>query len=361
MGDNTQTSFLFVGSAPTAHGGRGGVSVRPLDDGGRVMGEQQVVALSNPSFLALGNDLLFASEEGPDGRVVSMSRNRGKLAVVAKAASGGGFPCHLVMDEDNGQLVIANYLSGTIASLRVARGGGLEDGKSTALPGGSGPVLDRQQSPHPHQMLRVPGEPEEWVVSDLGGDRVLRYEMHGREHAFELVGEYRLPSGSGPRHMGWVGHRLLVVGELDSQLHTVDTVDSVVNRRGAVSTWLQGLGSESTDPNLPSHMEISRNLKFAFVANRGRNSITVFDISQVSNDGLPVAIQEVSSAGDWPRHFAFRRNHLYVANQRSDTIAVFDADREHGTIGELTQVAPTGAPACLVFSGEDELSAGEHN
>jgi 6-phosphogluconolactonase len=344
--------MLYVGSYTTAQGGSGvGVSVREISQSGQLLTEQQVVALSNPAFLTLGADLLFAAEEQPSGRIVSMARERGRLTVVASADSGGGLPCHLAVDVENDQLIVANYLTGTVASLAFAPGGELANPRSTAMPAGTGPVAERQESPHAHQVVHVPGSSGEWLVSDLGGDRVLRFSAQGRDAAPVLLDACQLPAGSGPRHMGWVHESLLVAGELDSQLHILSPAREGLSYVGAVSTH-DGESREESGPNFPSHVEISSNQEFAFVANRGRDSITVFDVSEVRNGGMPVLIREVPSGGKWPRHFVFHESHLYVANQRSNSIAVFAADRDRGLVFELTQLVRTGSPMCLVISDE---------
>ncbi|HEU0205636.1 MAG TPA: beta-propeller fold lactonase family protein, partial [Pseudolysinimonas sp.] len=118
--------LLYAGSYTTAQEGRGsGISVREVGRSGELLAEQQVVALSNPAFLALGPELLFAAEEDPAGRIVSMSRQGGRLTVVASADSGGGLPCHLAVDVENDQLIVANYLTGSVASVAFSPAGEL--------------------------------------------------------------------------------------------------------------------------------------------------------------------------------------------------------------------------------------------
>ncbi|HEU0206752.1 MAG TPA: beta-propeller fold lactonase family protein, partial [Pseudolysinimonas sp.] len=223
--------------------------------------------------------------------------------------------------------------------------------RSTTMPAGTGPVADRQESPHAHQVLRVPGTSGDWLLSDLGADRVLRYSAPGGEAVPVLVDSSELPAGSGPRHMAWIHDSLLVAGELDSQLHVLSPAGDRLGYRGAVST--RDRESPPREANFPSHVEVSPNQEFAFVANRGRNSIAVFDVSQVGGGGMPVLVREVPSGGEWPRHFVFHEGHLYVANQRSNSIAVFAADRDRGLIQELTQLVSTGSPMCLVVSADE--------
>ncbi|PKW26748.1 lactonase family protein [Phycicoccus duodecadis] len=345
------TSTLYVGSYTSAQDGRGsGVSVRGVGADGALTGDLSTVPLSNPTFLALGMGLLFAVEEEPDGRVVSLARTQGKLTVVGSAPSGGGLPCHLVVDDARRRLVLVNYLPAGIATVVVAPDGTLGPTGSTAAPGGTGPVRERQESPHFHQALRVRDGSEDWLVSDLGGDRVVRFAVRGESAPPALVEVCRLPAGSGPRHMGWVGDALLVSGELDSRLHVLSQASGVLEHVGAVTTGAERSRAGRRVANFPSHLVVSPNQDFAFVANRGWNSIAVFDISRVPRGGMPRLVGEVSSRGEWPRHFTFHRGCLYVANQRSNTIAVFAADGDSGVIGDLVQVAPAASPVCLVFA-----------
>jgi 6-phosphogluconolactonase (cycloisomerase 2 family) len=43
---------------------------------------------------------------------------------------------------------------------------------------------------------------------------------------------------------------------------------------------------------------------------------------------------------------------LYAANQDSDTITIFEVDRQSGLLSPTGQVVPTGSPVCIVVSSQ---------
>jgi len=64
---------------------------------------------------------------------------------------------------------------------------------------GSGPNTARQGSPHPHQVVAVPGR-NEILVPDLGADRTWRLAYDDRQGLLSPRGSVTYPPGSGPRH-----------------------------------------------------------------------------------------------------------------------------------------------------------------
>ncbi|MCU1637929.1 MAG: hypothetical protein JWL94_576 [Microbacteriaceae bacterium] len=348
---------LFVGCYTASMGGDGdGITVFPLTADGLVdvaghdglgSGEAELsvaatVLLESPSFLAVSEDRLFAVTEGGEGQVASFTRSGTRLDPVSTVPSGGADPCFVTFDGE--RLLVANYSSGSLAVLAVNPDASLGEARVAVAPAGSGPVTDRQEAPHVHQA--IPSGPGRVISSDLGGDRVLEYAIG--DGAPELVGAHPLPAGTGPRHMAWAHGALLVVGELDSRLHVLrkDLEHGALVHHGSVSTIDTEVGDMISQP---SHLAVSPHERFAYVANRGRNTVSVFDLSRVAAGGLPERVQETLCGGDWPRHFALHAGRLYVANQGSGDISVFDTDAASGLIGDLLQSVPTGSPTCLVF------------
>lgn len=68
---------------------------------------------------------------------------------------------------------------------------------------GSGPNQQRQESPHPHQVLFHP-EGNELLVPDLGADRTqrLRRDTNG---SWKIEGAVHYVPASGPRHVALYG------------------------------------------------------------------------------------------------------------------------------------------------------------
>ena len=63
---------------------------------------------------------------------------------------------------------------------------------------GSGPNLDRQESPHPHQVVVIPRR-NEILVPDLGADWTLRLAYDNRRRVICVQGSVTYPPGIGPR------------------------------------------------------------------------------------------------------------------------------------------------------------------
>ena len=61
------------------------------------------------------------------------------------------------------------------------------------------PNPDRQDVPHPHQIIEGPNS--EIIVPDLGNDRVWIIHRDAKEDSgLKIAGYYQAPAGSGPRH-----------------------------------------------------------------------------------------------------------------------------------------------------------------
>src|SRR5262249_23869387 len=119
-----------------------------------------VAATPNPSFLAVDEQrrLLFAVNEvdtfeGKPGGAVSafsIDSDTGKLTLINQRPSMGTGPCHLVLDKDGKNLLVANYGSGSVAVLPVAADGKLGEASDIKQHNGSSVNPDRQKGPHAH-------------------------------------------------------------------------------------------------------------------------------------------------------------------------------------------------------------------
>lgn len=339
-------TLVFVGCFTASMNGVGnGISVRRVSHTGRLSAEIESTELDCPSFLVVTGDWLVAVSESL-GMVSSFSRNGAELERRSTVPTGGSGPCHVVYDRQGRRLLISNYESGSWSIVPFSEDGHLGDARVHPSPRGSGPVHDRQSTPHAHQTIPSDAA-NHWLVSDLGIDRVLEYSVES-DGAASLKAVHPLPAGTGPRHMAWAHGALIVVGELDSRLH-------ILKRQGERFQHLQAAptfeaGTASAGISNPSHLTVSADQRFVYVANRGRDTISVFDASELSSRGRVELIQEADCGGNWPRHFDFHRTRLYVANQGSNNIAVFHVDERTGMIGELVQSETTGSPSCLVFA-----------
>ncbi|GAA4679012.1 lactonase family protein [Frondihabitans cladoniiphilus] len=373
---------LFLGAYTPTSGGHGtGISVLDRATPDAPWHATQIVAVDDPSFLALTEGALHAVSESTEGRVVSYTISAGSLVASSVAASGGAAPCHVVIDPASGALVVADYTAGTIGVLSADASDPARVTRTLALPVGRGPVVDRQDHAHAHSTVPTP-----WgtmLVSDLGTDRVFEVRIDPVTLDPSFVATHPLPAGSGPRHFAWLGSQLLVTGELDARLHVLSYADGRFTVDYSVAAYDPALAPSAvgfagaTDAGgtgpLPSHVEVFDGR--VYVAVRGRDTITV--LAPGGSGGSPgsggsadgavgssssgasgehperperlAVVAEVPCGGRWPRHFAAAPGALYVANQLSDTVAILPLDPATGIPGAPSVLIETGSPTCVVF------------
>ncbi|ROQ39909.1 6-phosphogluconolactonase (cycloisomerase 2 family) [Frondihabitans sp. PhB188] len=333
---------MYVGGYTASSGGTGeGITVfeGSGDSGWRAM---QVVQADDPTFLAVTEGALHAASETVEGRVVSYTISAGSLVAASVAASGGTAPCHLVLDPASGALVVANYTAGTFGVLAADASDPARVTRVLPLPIGRGPVLDRQDGPHAHNVMPTPEGTV--LVSDLGSDRIYEVRVDPVTLEPSFIGSSALPSGSGPRHFAWLGDKLLITGELDGRLHVLSRTESgSFGVDYSVAAYDARL-SFASDEVLLSHVAVSDGYVYAAV--RGRDTITVF---APGADGRLAVTAEVPAGGHWPRHFAIEGGRLYVANQLSHTVAVLPIGAD-GVPGAPELQIELGSPSCVVFA-----------
>lgn len=373
-----RSELIVSGYTEEGYGaGAGAARFELLPDG--TIGECLVegAAVKNASFLADGSGLLLAVEELPSGSVIALDPQT--LDVIGRAPSGGSDTCHVALV--GGTVWAANYSSGTAVVVPLAsllEGAAQQSPELLSHPG-SGPVADRQGESHAHQVTAT-----RWgtvLVADLGADRVDEYSASSRVR----LGSAELPPGTGPRHVTIKGDFLLVAGELDGHLHVLrrtpldESVDAptaggagepaVVEAGGYFWHWLFKVPLAETADEVtsvpeffPSHVELSADDSRLYAAVRGPNTVVVLDVSGLSSQDVtgqvpvpPRFLREVPSGGNWPRHFALStpdsgNGRIYVANQRSNNIAVFELDVSGIPGTEPVQKVKFGSPACILLS-----------
>lgn len=377
--DTNAPAILVSGYTEEGSGsGPGIVRFELFPDGAVGERRRQSTGVLNPSFMAWGDGSLLAVEELPHGNIVAIDPQT--LELLGRVPTGGADSCHVVPIDD--EVWAANYSSGNVsvvplAELLRANGPGTAPPPQLLSHPGSGPVADRQGESHAHQVTATP-----WgtaLVADLGADRVDEYAL--ADGGFALLGSAQLPPGTGPRHVAIKGDFLLVAGELDGYLHVLQRTprdakarDSGNSVRRADYFWRWLFKSPlaksleavaSAKEFFPSHIELSADGSKLYAAVRGPNTIVVLDMGGLNEGGgtvrppaaatAPRFLHEVSSGGNWPRHFALSEpndgnNKIYVANQLSNNVAVFELD-EHGLPGtEPVQQIEFGSPACVLIA-----------
>jgi 6-phosphogluconolactonase len=271
------------------------------------------------------------------------------------SASGGDLPCHALVHPSGEWLFVANYSSGTVAALAIARDGRLGDAVVTDLPEGSGPVEDRQEASHPHQ-LQVSPDGRHVVVADLGTDSVLSYRFDPGTASMSLAWRNAMVGGSGPRHICFgPDNRAYLSNELSSSLSTAryhPNTGQLEIGEGIAATMTEMVARSSFDAtppsgtliNYPSDIQIGPTGNHVYIANRNARTISVFALDA----GPTRLVNEIPAAGSWPMSLCFVGNHLYVANRDSDTMNVFLVDQQTGVPRVIATIASKSRPVCVV-------------
>ncbi len=313
-----------------------------------------------PVYLAFGPTLngrryLYASNEGNDQTsgitTFAVDHRSGDLRELSRVSSGFAGPCFVTVDATGRSVYIADYAGGGISSYRIQSDGTLSppveriDFHDTARFGSHGPNEERQDNPHPHCATLSPDN-RFLVVNDLGTDQTTVFTVDSGTAQLTLGQTHQFSNGrpgTGPRHVAFHPNQrwLYSVNELDSTVdHYLWTTTHARESSQALLVNANRDPVKTTAPSLPSSQKntaaevaIAPNGYFAYVSNRGEDSLVVFSIDQASGALKPV--QRISSGGKTPRQFTLdpTGRWLVCGNQDSANVSVF---RRDGSSGQLT-------------------------
>lgn len=343
-----------------------GIYVSRFNDNTGKLSEPELVAeTKSPNFLALdpAGKFLFAVGEmnnTPEkrGAVSAFKRDTktGKLTLLNQQLSGGNGPCHVSVDATGKTLLVANYGSGSIASLPVKTDGSLGEAVTTIQHTGSSVNPKRQTGPHAHFIIPSPDN-RFALTCDLGLDKVLAYPLDAvaaklatNNSTFAAVAP-----GAGPRHHAFSvdGKFVYVINELKLTV-SVFTYDAKTAAMAEVQT-LSTLPADyvATEKDSCAEIMVHPSGKFVYGSIRGHDSIAVFAAD--SKTGKLTLVQNESTQGKTPRHFAIDPSGrwLLAENQNSDSVVVFSIDAASGKLKPMGQTITVGSPVCAVFTSAE--------
>ncbi|WP_246531144.1 lactonase family protein [Streptomyces bathyalis] len=349
----------YIGSFTSA-GGRGITTASiDLESGALTELHHTETLLPDPSYLTVtegpggpgspGGHLYAVSEREMGGAAAFSLTDRDRPEPLGELTPvRGGGPTHLTIAA--GHLITANYGSGSISALPVRADGTLGSHVSVHQHTGDGPETQRQEGPHAHAV--VPDPSGRWLLSvDLGTDSVWIYDLRDACPEGEPLpyAEVELRPGSGPRHLVFHpdGDHAYVINELASSV-TVCSWDAATGALEAVSEKATVPDSAAPERNYPSALVVSRDGRFAWSANRGHDSISLFAVA-ASGDSIELT-GTVPCGGHWPRDLALHPSGrwLYAANERSGDVTWFGIDQVTGTPHREGTI-PVTAASCVVF------------
>ncbi|MEV5438423.1 lactonase family protein [Streptomyces sp. NPDC052682] len=336
---------LYLGTYTSVAGGGKGIGLATYDAAtGRITGTGTLAGVENPSYLAVHPDgrTLYAVNERDDGAVTAVRLADRK--VLGSRSTGGGGPCHLSVHPGGRWLLSANYTSGSVAVHPIDASGAL--GEPTDVVRHSRPAPGPgQEGPHAHQVVTSPDRGHVLAV-DLGTDTVYTYRLDERTGTLTEVAQAHTRPGAGPRHLTFhPGGRYAYLADEAGNTVAVCAYDPASGRLSVGDPQSTGTGPGT---NYPAQILVTANGRFAYLANRGDNSLTRY---AVEADGARLRLLDtVPVGGDFPRQIAFSPDGtlLFAANQRSGTVTVFHVDPDSGGLRRAAAAFPSPVAVCAL-------------
>jgi 6-phosphogluconolactonase len=217
------------------------------------------------------------------------------------AADGGTLLgiAHVSLSKSSKYILMAGYVSGSVAALPLAAAGKFGMGAPTIsqhVGRSSCPVDQRDgagargQAPHPHSVVRGPGASPYLYVPDLGLDKVFQYALDEVTGELEVVGATDTAPCAGPRHLAFhtpSASYAYVVHEMGNAVavHAIAADGALAVASQTVSTVPLGWGychhigvDGSGNCTKAAEVRTTRDGRFLFASNRGADTIVRMEI-----------------------------------------------------------------------------------
>ncbi|MEU8568183.1 lactonase family protein [Streptomyces pathocidini] len=346
---------LYIGTYGSESGPTGIVPAAYDERSGRITsGGPTVTGLTNPSFLALSPSgrTLYAADEREQGSVAAVALPSGERSrpfsersrLFSVRATGGSRPCHLSVHPSGRFLLTAHYGSGDLAVHRLGADGAAGERTDLVAHDAPGPGPG-QGGPHAHQVVTSPDGGHVLAV-DLGTDTVYSYRLAPRSGTLTPVSYAEVESGAGPRHLTFhpSGAFAYLANELDNTV-VVCRYDHATGRLTPGTPQPTGAEDEA---NRPAQLLVTPDGAFAYLANRGHNSLTRYAV-----EGAGARLRLLGTVpvrGDDPRHIALSPTGrlLFAANRKSGTVTVFGVERGSGELVPVGSPFAVASAACVL-------------
>lgn len=349
--------LVFVSSF--APGEKGAIQAYTFDPAaGKLTPLDRTGGAEHPFYLALSPDKRFlysihakqfGGKENEHVAAYQLVGRTGGLKLLNRVSAEGTAACYLDVDRTAKTVLVANYSSGSVASLPVKADGSLAPKASFFQHAGASVNPKRQKEPHAHCIVVTPDNKFAFAA-DLGTDQILAYKLDpaagtlaANDPPFAAT-----PPGAGPRHLTFHpnGKHVYVINEL---LNSVTLFDYDA-ARGALT-------ARQTIPTLPpdfkgtSHtadLKLTPDGRYLYGTNRGHDSIAMF---KVAGDGGLSLIGIEPSRGKGPQNLHVTPDGGWVlcANMPGDNVAVFRIDRDTGRLVPTGEPVRQVSPSCIAL------------
>lgn len=293
-----------------------------------------VFPLDRPTYLAISDKKMYVTlrapwGDGSDSCVISLDINdNGSLSNPSEISSTEGLvACHLCIDEADGAIFCANYVSGSVKKI----------GGKLSVHEGSGPNLSRQDKAHTHYVCLSPDQKYVFAV-DLGIDSIIVYDKE-----LNFKSSAKVPAGHGCRHLIFSEDKKTVfcANELESSLSAFSYDDGKLALLDTVSGLPQGFAG-TTKASAIRYCDGK-----IYMSHRGYDTIACF-----SFDGQKLTLESNSwVGGEFPRDFDFIGGYVYCTNEHTNNVTVLKRNGD-GSLSLLPFMYATAPDPLCVVSAE---------
>lgn len=339
-----------------AGGDKAGIQAYHLNlETGALKPAHRTTDVQNPFYLALSTDQKFlysihtknfGGKEHDQIAAYAVVGKAGELKLLNRQSAMGSAACYLDVDGTGKEVLVANYTSGSVASLPVKADGSLGESASFFQHPSPDPA-NKKKGPHAHCIVVSPNNRFAYVA-DLGLDQVLCYRLdppNGKMTANDPPFA-KTPPGSGPRHLTFHpnGKRIYVINEIGNTVTVFDyNADSgALTEKQTIST----LPKDFTGKSYTADVKITPDGQFLYGTNRGHDSLAAYRIGE---DGLLTLIGITPSLGKGPQNLAISPDGkwLVCANMPGNNVAVFRIDAKAGTLTSAGTPVEATMPSCV--------------
>ncbi len=342
-----------------AAGDKGGIRAYEFDSKqGKLKPLHRTTGVEHPFFLALSPDKKFlysihakefSGKENEHVAAYELVGRTGELKLLNRQSAKGTAACYLDVDRTGKAVLVANYTSGSVASLPIKADGSLGAKASFFQHKGSSVNPQRQKEPHAHCIVVSPDNKYAFAA-DLGTDQILCYKLDPATAKLTANDPpfAKSPAGAGPRHLTFhpSGKRVYVINEL---LNSVTTFDYDAGSGKLTETQtISTLPNDFKGTSYCADVKITPDGKFLYGTNRGHDSIACYSIGA---DGKLALVAIEPSLGKGPQNLAITPDGAWLicANMPGNTVAVFAIDAKSGRLKSAGEPIQQTSPSCVML------------
>ena len=204
----------------------------------------------------------------------------------------------------------------------------------------------KQSESHPSSLCFTPDG--KLVVTDLGGDEVLIYDLDEEGHlVFNEEASFKVEAGSGPRKLifNHQGDYAYLINEISSMIHVYHYEDGHFTLVQSLSSYLK---EEYDGQNMPTDLVLSEDDDYLFVTNKGDDTLVAFAIDE-EHQIKRVDCLEVDEGPSCLQ--LFENKYLVVCSKVAGTVESFEirAHERNGVLFETQSRVSIHSPTCIAL------------